>query len=150
MRVGLPDRRRKRRLRGGRWNIFLGLMLMSIAFWFAANPEYPVSTEMSPTSTDPEVVLLPESICPRGNVALEGLVFEWLWEGQERSWTLVLLDAALEELAVVEGIQGTSLVPEGELRAALVGGGRFHWFVSYDLEGETYRSLPTPFELPRR
>ena len=146
----LPERRRRRRPGRGSWNIFLGLVLIGLAFWFAADPEYPVATEMSPTSAEPEVVLLPEPVSPRGAADLDGLAFTWHWEGQERIWRLVLLDAALEELIVVEDIRGTSLVPEGELRDALRGGGRFHWFVSYAEEGETWRSLPTPFEVRPR
>ena len=127
----------------------MGLLLMAGAGWYVANPDYPVPPEPSNTSAEPRVVLLPEAVTPVGEAEFEGLEFTWSWEGSEVLWDLVLLDAALEELVTVRDIPGTALEPGGELLEHLQGGGRFHWFVAYSVDGETYHSLPTPLVLPR-
>ena len=95
------------------------------------------------------MVLLPEPLSPVGESELEGLMFRWIWKGPETLWDLVLLDAAMEELEVVHGIPGTSLVPRGELLEHLASGGRFHWFVTYTVDQGTFHSIPVPLVLPR-
>ena len=123
---------------------------MGGASWYIANPDYPVLPERSPISARPRLVLLPYDLTPGGHVEFQGLEFKWHFDGPEMLWELVLLDAAMEELVTVWDIPTTSLVPKGELLEHLRARGRFHWFVAYSVDGETYHSLPIPLVLPQR
>ena len=140
----------RRRRKGGHWNVLVGLLLCGLAGWYIANPDYPVVPEPSPTSAKPRFVLLPVALTPIGQSEFQGLEFKWLWGGPKKLWELVLLDAAMEELVTVRDIPTTALVPEGELLKHLRVGGRFHWYVAYSADGETYHSLPIPLVLPER
>lgn len=141
-----------RRQRSGdwHWNVLVGVFLIGSAVWFVAGSEPPVAGDLPEPSAEPVVVLLPEPLSPLGEARHEGLRFEWLWEGPETLWELVLLDAALERLVTVRDIAGNSLVPRGELLERLRAGGHFHWFVSYSTEGQSFHSLPVPLTLPER
>lgn len=74
-------------------------------------------------------------------------VFRWCAGDAEPPFTWVLLDASYGELQRQDGIDGTELVADPDLRECLESGATYHWFVVGQGAGGPSRSLLETFEI---
>jgi hypothetical protein len=89
--------------------------------------------------------LLPLALSPKGPNSDPVLHFRWHWRGPEAIWDVILLDAALDEVARMRGVHAVEVVADETFSTAMVRGGTFFWFAEASLAGRQFRTAPTGF-----
>jgi hypothetical protein len=133
---------------GRGWTQPVGVLLMVLAFALAVDPDYPLAWSRSArgsVSAGKGGYLLPRALTPKGPICDRRLRFCWQWQGPDVAWDVVLLDAALDEVARMAGIHGLEVMADESLSAAVASGGTFFWYAEGHLDGRPFRCPPVGF-----
>jgi hypothetical protein len=125
------------------------MLLLGVAGVAALHPVDPVPRHVAASAsarTGPRLVHL-QLVAPAGDLVAPPERFVWAGADAARVHSLVFCDASYQEIARVDGIEGSSWRSTAAVAALLTSGHTFHWFAEGGEAGALGRSTFETFTI---